>query len=415
MAARPVLPVNFDEDELDGMHPMDRLDPCCQKEVENQRHHDKVGSKLREGDRSQQRLDERLNAINSLRKGKWSRCECCAQPRDYPLLAKYRSSLEGAAHLPKYRGEFKGGTTKTAWSFGDEQTAKGEERIVEFRSEEAVDSDWDSDDEALLAGLDDSVGRTAEETERLLAAQEAQVALDTALGSGFGEHMEDSAQHVFTLVREYGETVICHVYQPQLPLCAWLDIHLEKLSKQFLGTRFRRVEACPDARHFLAKLCRGGRLGRGLSDVEMAASDTSSASSAGARFAKQVEESMSAQLPLLACFSKGECVAVQVGLNQLGDKDGVYEADVHTLLDNAHVLHARLADSMNISDLEAHFARLRGSGEEEDEDAPEENAWCDVPGCGTRYNHTHIGKGKGSLVSDGGAELGREALQEQPL
>jgi len=407
MAARHVLPVSFDKEELDGMHPMDLLDPCCQKEVENQRHHDKVGSKLRESDRSQQRLDERLKAINSLRKGKWSRCECCAQPKDYPLLAKYRSSVEGAAKLPKYRGEFRG---KTAWNFGSEEVAKGEERIAEFRAEDAEDSDWDSEDEAMLAGAGAAVGRTADETERLFAAEEAKKAMDNALEGGFGEHLEDSGQHVFTLVQEYGETVVCHVFQPELPMCAWLDLYLEKIASQFLGTRFRRVEASPDSRHYLAKLCRGASAGRGLSDVERAASDNNSANSAGTRFARQIEDALSAQLPLLVCFSKGEPVLVEAGLGQYGTKDGVFDADLHTLLGNAHVLHARLEDSMHIRDLEAHFQRLQRSGEEEDEEEEEENTWCDVPGCSTRYHHTHIGAGKGSLVNENASELGREAL-----
>jgi len=263
----------------------------------------------------------------------------------------------------------------------------------------------------MLAGVDEAIGHTADETERLRAAQEAKKAMDSALEGGFGEHIEDSAQHIFTLVREYGETVVCHVFQPELPVCAWLDICLEKVATQYLGTRFRRVEAGPDARHFLAKLSRGAAAGRGLSDVEHAASDAAGASSAGARFARQIEDSLSAQLPLLVCFSKGEPVAVEVGFTQLGNKDGVFEADVLTLLDNVRVLHARLEDSMNIRDLEAHFQRMH-KGDEEEEEEEDENTWCDVPGCPTRYHHTHIGAGHSSLVGENAGELGREVLQE---
>ncbi len=387
MASRPVLPVKFENEEI--LHPFDELDPCCQRELMNAKHRERVTTELRRTDRLQNRLNERTQAITSLRQGSFSRCECCSHKQDYALLSKYKQALEGAAKLPKYRGPYPG--LNTSFKFGDEAVAKGVSRDVEYLDQE---DDWDTDDEALLEGVEAIVGHTEDEAERLKLASESKAAMDRALAGGFGEHIEDSARHVCTLVRDNGETVVCHVYQPLLPLCAWLDIYFEKLAKQYLGTRFRRVEASPDARHYFSHLCR-----RSAVD-EIVAVRESSTSSMNAHFARKLEEGLKAQLPVLMCFVKGELVALETGLQQFGHKDGVYESDALTYLQNTHVLHSRLEDSMNVSDLERLTQRLHHTQTgNEDEDSDDEGRWCDVPGCRTKYIHTHIGTSSENQIS----------------
>jgi hypothetical protein len=403
MASLPV----FRED--DPNEPLDEMDPCCMKEIINARHHERVGAQLRPHDRSQIRLDERLRAIKSLRTGgSFARCECCASPTDYPLLAKYRKAVEGAATIPSYRGDYQDVVEQDPV-----RAARVGAGLGEYNSED--DEDWDSADEAMLAGVEKEVGHTAEETERIQAAADAALALSSALNLGFGEHSEDSAKHVSTCVREYGESLVLHVYQPELPLCAWLDLALEKLAKRYLGTRFRRVKATSEARFVLSKLCvssagsvpKGKGAGALTDDSIDTASIANDSTGSALRFASSLERAMADQYPVLLCFSKGEVVAMETQLQCFGNKNEIYESDLTTYLNHAHVLYTNIEDSMTVKDLEGFFQRV--SVKNEDEDEVEPNRWCGQVGCTTGYFHEHIGKGQSSLVKD----EKNEALDEE--
>ena len=107
---------------------------------------------------------------------------------------------------------------------------------------------------------------------------------------------------------------------------------------------------------------------------------------------------MAEQNPVLLCFSKGEVVAIETQLQCFGNKDEIYEADLTTDLNHAHVLYTNIQESMTVRDLEGFFQR--GSVKTEDEEEAEPNKWCGQVGCATGYFHEHIGRGQSSLVKD---------------
>ena len=179
---------------------LDELDPCCQKEIMNARHHQRVGAQLREHDVSERRLDEKFRAIQSLRSGHQHHCACCSASSDYPLLAEIRKDLNFAV---------------------DAEIDTNNPKL----NDDDNYSDLDSDDEALLAGLDESIGLTEEEQIRIETAKEYAYAREQALVLGLGKHSEESIDHLLKIIG-YGEVVVCHVYQPHMKLCALLDLAL---------------------------------------------------------------------------------------------------------------------------------------------------------------------------------------------
>ena len=122
--------------------PLDELDPCCQKEIENNKHHARVGDELRQYDRSQLRLDEKNSAILSLRAGKFSRCQCCETSMEYPLLAEMRRMSEITAE-----------GSSGNYEYFDSDTRERQRKPESTSDSEDSDSEIDSDDELLMSGL----------------------------------------------------------------------------------------------------------------------------------------------------------------------------------------------------------------------------------------------------------------------
>lgn len=347
---------------------LDELDPCCQKEIINARHHKRVGDELRGHDVSERRLNEKFRAIQSLRSGHQHHCACCSASADYPLLADLRSSA-----------------------------AQTDEDNDNRRNK--VDSDMDSDDEALLAGLDDSIGFTEEEQERMAEAEQLSFARDQAMLLGHGKHSEESITHLMKMV-EYGEAVVCHVYQPHMKICALLDLALERLAAGALGTKFRRIAVSPDVRHYLAKVCGGTTAINATTNEE-----------SNSAFARQLETALVQQSPVLLCIKSGHVTLMESQLHQFGSDDQIYESDLRNYLEKAQMLYATVEDAMSLIDLERVKEMVKkAQGFDDAEGEVDDDAWCNVPGCDKKFHHQHIGAGGvGSLVR-GGQEDGQEAL-----
>lgn len=225
------------EDEM--TLPFEELDPCCQREILQERHKSKVTKQLRKGDRSNERWDLHNRALSSMRGGArtaWGHCACCEESTDYPLLAKLRSKV----------AEIKARTdngSSSDWRYN----ASSVNSIQRGSREDDEDDDDDDDDDEfgdLLADAPLTPSQQAQ-MDALAAAVQA-----TAMAKAFGmaQHTNDSLAHVSQLLSPapYSSLppppLVLHVYDASEEDCAWVDLALEGLASKFIGTRFRRVK-----------------------------------------------------------------------------------------------------------------------------------------------------------------------------
>lgn len=78
---------------IDDTLPFDELDPCCQKELEDESKRYAVAKRLKKYDRS----NVRKNTVQSVFTGfqDYKKCGCCSiKAVDYPLLAQIKRQLE---------------------------------------------------------------------------------------------------------------------------------------------------------------------------------------------------------------------------------------------------------------------------------------------------------------------------------
>jgi len=188
-------------DEFGDEVAFEDLDTCCQKEVLNNRRHKEVTAKLRVGDRSQLRFDAQHSVFTNLFTG--SRCGCCSESKDYPMLALIRSQAQNRA----------GGEDEDEESFDEDS-----------------DSDFDLDDDYV----------SPLELERKNEFERMQLVVKNAKDFGFAEHLDDSVDHILADILADTPYVL-HIYNPSELLCGELDFLLEKLSLKYIGTKFRRI------------------------------------------------------------------------------------------------------------------------------------------------------------------------------
>jgi hypothetical protein len=375
---RPLLREDA-ETPIGGDTPFEFLDPCCQKEILNESHHRRVGNKLRESDRSQVRLDERSRAIGRIGHTCHHHHDCsCCESSDYPLLAEMRDrrlKIEAEFAKDNYTGE-------------------------KLHIDDSEDSDdLDSDDEAMLAGLSEAIPMTPEELERVQAIENAALDRENALQMGYGEHVEASIEHIMKTAGEYGETVVCHVFQPKLALCALLDLELEVLAVEFLGTRFRRLPASLDVRRALVNLCKGAVTAQSVVESDSVFQQKNLSGESNAH-AVAVESGLAQQRPLLICARRGEVTIVETQLEQFGNNDELFVADLRTYLDRAHALQRSIEDGMSVQDIEKLRRRMKifNGGDSDEEEEDDTGDWCNKPGCTKKFHHTHVGIEGGNMV-----------------
>lgn len=196
-------------DIYDEPLPFDELDPCCQKEIINERKKKEVNSKLRTVDRSNRRLDTQhavftYYGVNS--------CHCCQKTIDYEALRRLKANLTN--------------------SVGD----------LEEKGEKAELSEQDEDEDDEFDDLDIDIPLTEEEQLRLVQVEKYKQDLELAKKYGLGVYWEDSIEHLTEFIENPNVPLILHVYQPTSLLCAQIDYIIEtSLCEQYLGTRFRRI------------------------------------------------------------------------------------------------------------------------------------------------------------------------------
>lgn len=296
----------------------DELDPCCQKELENLRKNREIKAQLRNVDRSYARYDVSKKIFSDPKT--FLSCYCCKQvpssSLDYPLLAHLRSgqNLE-------------------------------EKPTIEM--DDDSDEDFDEDDLKFVESF--------QQEQKVLMEERANV-MNGAQSRGYGLHFDETLGHLSIMIAR-GENLVLHFYDESSEIDARLDLFLEKLAQQYLGTRFRRRAKAFDAIQFMKKrrIC--------------AATETTGRSEG-----------------LLAVFAKGLLVEY-ASVYRFGDDEQVYSNDLLTFLDNTKVL----SESLNI-DSTASYRQVN----DDDGEADETGRYCEEDGCSKDYPHEHIGVGMGA-------------------
>ena len=255
--------------------PYEELDPCCQREVDNNRRNARITSELRQYDRSNHRLDLKKAVMGNLRLK--SSCACCTSTTlmDYPLLVATREKIKMGNKTLDISNEVK--------DSGDDGIGDGES------SEEEDEFD------ALL-----NEAMTPYEMERFHAVQEMKSRVELAQSMGYGLHREDTVDHLLDMIVSENERVVCHVFDPSSLSCAYMDVILEDLAQKYLGTRFRRIPQSS-----LSRL--------------------------------QTKFPLSSQHTSLLCFIDGSLEHFS-SIDTFGAGSDIYIHDVEKFLDHAHVL-----------------------------------------------------------------------------
>eukprot|EP01032_Pedospumella_encystans_P024153 gene24153-27328_t len=332
-------------DEFGDEIAFEDLDTCCQKEVISNRRHKEVTAKLRVGDRSQLRNDARDSVFTNLFTG--SKCGCCSVSKDYPMLALIRSKAEG---------------------LGSAEEDKSEE------SEESG-SDLDLDDDYI----------SPFELERKNNFARIQLAVKNAKDYGYAEHLDDSVDHILADILA-DTTYVLHVYNPSELLCGELDYLLEKLSIQYLGTKFRRVSVS-----FSQDILNKFQV-VGVSSTALSHSGT------------------------LLCFHNKYLTATSTTFTEFSDGHRIYEEDVTKFLHGGRALSTELPQCFEVNAFTQNgllsAARIKESLEQEDEEI-----YCDDPDCTRKYKHEHVGGANNTPASYMTANnaAGSEALAKNAL
>ena len=212
---------------------LDELHPCCIKEMQNKKEHDRVTSQLQGVDRSHKRLETlRETFANPWSSRNHMSCEHCLNSVDYPLLQKLKEEelryTANAAELPELRmGTIN--TDRYAESYENREAKKEEEE--EEEDSDFGDIDFD-DDGGLMDGLRTQMAAEIETRKRIR---------EEAVSIGFSRLVEDSSTHLDSLITIFKQPVALHIYHPDSIADARMEIELEKLAERYLGTKFRRV------------------------------------------------------------------------------------------------------------------------------------------------------------------------------
>jgi hypothetical protein len=254
--------------------PFEELDGCCQKEVLSKRRHKAVTAKLRVGDKSFARIDERNRVLKNV--WKESQCPCCKDSQDYELLAKLRARRDEAMFCSVIDGAAGG---------------RGSEPLSDSES----DSDFDDD---ILASF---------ENDRKMQFEMQRQKFETAQSLGFACHLEDSIDHISSEVA-LGLPIVVHIYNAGSLVCGKLDLLMEALSMKYIGTRFRRLAY----------------------SGEVAASDT--------LLAYGVQSSSFTARGSILCFQSKFLKVASATLEPFVYEDDILEGEVERFLSAAHML-----------------------------------------------------------------------------
>ena len=346
--------------------PEDEMDPCCQKERENERRKFAVSKELRKTDRSNVRNDLRKTVFTMDGNGK---CGCCSKPSvDYALLAQLKQKLD----------------------IRSSSSVINQER-TDIRNNEDDDDD-DDDEDGTFAELLNTL--TPADEERL---QQIELSVMKQEKAGFAVHIEDSIGHMETMIAQR-RSIVCHLYDPTSTVSAIIDYALETLSKKYLGTTFRRMELSANVQTFRSKW--------------------------------RMEDHGNCWQPCLAVYTDGQLTASTTNMElfcnrgnnnmqeivvcpTVHDEDDVLEcirlcvSELEKYLNHARVLEPDLPYNTGATG----FRLLGGVDVDGSDDEEEHTSYCDMEGCDRNFPHEHVtGQGGGTLTGAASNDKGADAL-----
>jgi hypothetical protein len=327
----------------------DLLDPCCQKEIDEEKKTSKVTKELRKNDRSNIRYDMTVSALEKLKNAPSLRCHCCTEPIDYPILIHLRILAEQDEFIKE---------------------------VENNHDNSDLEEDSDSDMDELL----DTVFITPFEQDRIEQMRIANENKALTIALGYGSHREDSVDHINAQILEK-QNVIIHIFDSKSYLSGNIDLYFENISQEYIGTKFRRISniQSPQFNNFIKQW-----------DLQ--------------------NEILSESLFTgIACFIDGQKVSSTCNLSQFGDEDSLYRYELKKYLEHSHVLTTDLSVAMlanaSVNNGSNKFSR---DGDEENEE--ESVSYCDIEGCNKKFAHEHIGGKGGNSLGGASGSQGSEAL-----
>ena len=280
-------------------------------------------------------------------------CHCCSTSSDYPLLEYVKATSK---------------QVNVTYNIEDE---------CNDNDDDDLDSDFEFDD--YLSPY---------EQERRYEIMQAIEHRNHALAIGFGQHANDSINHIHQLLRAV-DCFVLHVYVPSSMLSARIDQSLELLAETYIGSMFRRTVYHP-------------RLEETLNLVDICVNATSD---------------------VLICFRDGHAVAHVDDLHRFGDDVYIDSSSIERYLDTVGVLKktvdeltltkvlhsmrytvsttttttSSVKSSISGSSLSAYVKSSVLSGTTFDDDNENDDvgtdigSYCGNPSCDRRFPHEHIG------------------------
>jgi hypothetical protein len=346
------------------------LDSCCQREIEQESARTVALNAVRSKDKIFER--QRMMELENRK----LRCGCCFVERvegeDYPVLAGLRS-IKFASMVAGEAAAF------------EDAPVDGHGRVGEEEDSEEEDSDSEFLDD-LPSSFTSSIAENALKNELLRA-------------HGFGFPLSLAVTSLPTaldplVAGEHVPTVL-HLYDPTLADCAHLDLYLEGVASDYVGTRWFRAD------------------GTKLFDnpyPEMA------------RLRASLKLESRGDLPALVAVRGGVLVNVSKGLQALGKLNRAANLSpnfpsepcltlsaVQPWLDSCGVLSsAQAVDVARLCKASTEIREMSERAREDEEDGEvEERFDCGMSGCCKTFVHQHIGAGE---VEGQGGQLLREGV-----
>jgi len=319
---------------MDGIE-FDLLDPCCQKEVLNERKKKEITNKLRYYDRSNTRLDMCFTVFKS--DTGLNRCSCCPES-SYAELATLKAMAQ------------------------QQQQQQHETELDINAKQNESDDEFDLDEDDFVSAFE--LERREEMKQKIESVMRMQKL-------GFGVHVEDSIAHLETYI-SCGLPIVLHIYS-NTKTDALLDLHLENMSMRYLGTLFRRIPLSNTSlRQFAEK----------YGFYEKGNSSSSFLSSGGSTCG-------------LVVFYNRVVTCSTFCLHDFVSNTAVYEEDLCRFLEAGHALQFEPdQDSLSLLHYTVNAADvpdLNGAAAE----GEKEESFCDEPQCGRKFPHAHVGNGRG--------------------
>ena len=359
--------------KFSDMHELDQLDPCCQKEIIQERQSNDIKKQLRKYDRSNTALDIKNNIFKfNADNLKLFSCQCCEIPSvDYKSLTKLKSM--------KYCEEI---------------------TVIDKDKDLDEDSNNESSDDDL--DLDDFISEF--EINRKLEVQKNIEKMNCYKRIGYGQHINESIEHLTVLVQSL-PFVIVHIYQDTY-MDAQIDMFLEKLAQIHVGTIFRRIDSSTISS--ISQLFDTLGLGNNDSNSVLSYSSSSASNTGNTTTLRDIDGNLLNHDIMDINKSASSCL---IGFNQ--QQISFLISDFSEYFNNSHSYTSNNNENLELYDdvllryfhmknilspfptendignYQLYMQRFSDTNPSDEND--EDNIYCDDSTCTRRFPHQHIG------------------------